>query len=49
LSLFCPFLGIPFCSVGGPQTNVEICSHESLIFGENFASHRAVPPTRTKN
>ena len=37
LSFVCPFLGIPFCSVGGPRTDGEICPREILIFGENFA------------
>ena len=28
LSFFCPFLRIPFCSVGGPRTDGEICPAE---------------------
>ena len=34
-SFFFPFLGISFCSVGGPRIDGEICPHKNLIFGEN--------------
>ena len=49
LSFFCPFLRIPFCSVGGPQTDGEIYPRKNLIFGKNFAPRRAVPPTHNEN
>ena len=46
---FCPFLGIPFCSVGGPETDGEIYTCKNLILDENFTLRRAVPPTRIEN